>query len=312
MYWITHSLALLGSPVGEATADDVAAFLRRCQAPSGGFGGGPEQQPHLATTYAAVCSLVTVGGAAAAAAVDRPAMAAFLARCKVPPSEGGGFRLSDGGEADTRGCYTALAVASLLGLSMPALSAGVGAYLARCQTFEGGLGGEPGAEAHGGYSFCGLAAAVLAGQAAELHLPRLLHWAVGRQGTLEGGFNGRTNKLVDGCYSFWQGGLLALLQRQMPLLLAQLSPQPPPPQPQPQKWLAWIARRTAKTTATNSARAAAGFRCFFGVGQTGRPRPARRRWASTSGAKAALRSCRRPCMSQARPTSGCPTLHRGR
>ncbi len=29
---------------------------------------------------------------------------------------------------------------------------------------------------------------------------------------MEGGFNGRTNKLVDGCYSFWQGGVLPLLQ----------------------------------------------------------------------------------------------------
>jgi protein farnesyltransferase subunit beta len=28
---------------------------------------------------------------------------------------------------------------------------------------------------------------------------------------LEGGFSGRANKLVDGCYSFWQGGLLPLL-----------------------------------------------------------------------------------------------------
>eukprot|EP00116_Pleurobrachia_bachei_P013138 sb/3473400/ len=27
----------------------------------------------------------------------------------------------------------------------------------------------------------------------------------------EGGFQGRTNKLVDGCYSFWQGGLFPLL-----------------------------------------------------------------------------------------------------
>nr|AUZ98400.1 protein farnesyltransferase subunit beta [Trachyspermum ammi] len=33
-----------------------------------------------------------------------------------------------------------------------------------------------------------------------------------RQG-LEGGFQGRTNKLVDGCYSFWQGGASALIQR---------------------------------------------------------------------------------------------------
>ena len=29
---------------------------------------------------------------------------------------------------------------------------------------------------------------------------------------MEGGFNGRTNKLVDGCYSFWQGGLFPLLE----------------------------------------------------------------------------------------------------
>ena len=32
------------------------------------------------------------------------------------------------------------------------------------------------------------------------------------QGTIEGGFMGRTNKLVDGCYSYWQGGLFPLLQ----------------------------------------------------------------------------------------------------
>lgn len=29
----------------------------------------------------------------------------------------------------------------------------------------------------------------------------------------EGGFQGRCNKLVDGCYSFWQAGLLPLLHR---------------------------------------------------------------------------------------------------
>jgi protein farnesyltransferase subunit beta len=34
---------------------------------------------------------------------------------------------------------------------------------------------------------------------------------------LEGGFQGRTNKLVDGCYSFWQGaGLFCLLQSLQP------------------------------------------------------------------------------------------------
>lgn len=28
----------------------------------------------------------------------------------------------------------------------------------------------------------------------------------------EGGFQGRTNKLVDGCYSFWQGAILPIVQ----------------------------------------------------------------------------------------------------
>jgi protein farnesyltransferase subunit beta len=38
--------------------------------------------------------------------------------------------------------------------------------------------------------------------------------------TFEGGFQGRTNKLVDGCYSFWVGALLPLIhavQRQKPV-----------------------------------------------------------------------------------------------
>jgi len=35
----------------------LVTFLNRCQHPSGGFGGGPTQRPHLATTYAAVNAL---------------------------------------------------------------------------------------------------------------------------------------------------------------------------------------------------------------------------------------------------------------
>lgn len=49
------------------------------------------------------------------------------------------------------------------------------------QTYEGGLGGEPGNEAHGGYTFCGLAALVLAGAPGALDLPRLARWAACRQ-----------------------------------------------------------------------------------------------------------------------------------
>lgn len=80
-----------------------------------------------------------------------------------------------------------------------------------CQTYEGGFGGEPGHEAHGGYVFCAFAALVLLGRARDADLDALEGWLAGRQMPVEGGFQGRTNKLVDGCYAFWQGGTAALL-----------------------------------------------------------------------------------------------------
>ena len=70
-------------------------------------------------------------------------------------------------------------------------------------------------EAHGGYSFCGIASLVLMGKERLANTDRLLRWAVNRQMRMEGGFQGRTNKLVDGCYSFWQGGIFPLLHKML-------------------------------------------------------------------------------------------------
>ena len=39
----------------------------------------------------------------------------------------------------------------------------------------------------------------------------LQDWLVKRQMTFEGGFNGRSNKLVDGCYCFWVGSAISLI-----------------------------------------------------------------------------------------------------
>ena len=49
------------------------------------------------------------------------------------------------------------------------------------QTYEGGLGGEPGNEAHGGYAYCGVAAGALAGCLGCLDLPALQAWAASMQ-----------------------------------------------------------------------------------------------------------------------------------
>ncbi len=44
-----------------------------------------------------------------------------------------------------------------------------------------------------------------------LDLPLLISWLAARQYAPEGGFSGRTNKLVDGCYSHWVGGCWPLI-----------------------------------------------------------------------------------------------------
>ena len=64
---------------------------------------------------------------------------------------------------------------------------------------------------HGGYTFCGIAAITLLGETHKLDLHRVLEWLSHRQLTIEGGFNGRINKLVDCCYNWWQGAAYELV-----------------------------------------------------------------------------------------------------
>ena len=215
VYWAVQSLSVLGYAVPVGLALRCVRFLRRCWVRgTGGFAGGPGQDAHIAPTYAAVnalCILASIEGVGEEAALgwmDRRLMHSFLLRMKQPD---GSFSVCSDGECDTRGVYTAIAVASLLGLLSPQLTAGTIDYLVACQTYEGGMGGEPGNEAHGGYTFCAVAALLMLGAADRVRLERVRQWAVRRQMRREGGFCGRTNKLVDGCYSWWVGALFPLL-----------------------------------------------------------------------------------------------------
>lgn len=61
MYWAVHALELLEVKLNEQEAENIIDFLKRCQNPAGGFGGGPGQYSHLAPTYAAVNALAIVG-----------------------------------------------------------------------------------------------------------------------------------------------------------------------------------------------------------------------------------------------------------
>lgn len=228
LYWSLNALALLGEDVTEAYADRVAGTARSMQNPEGGFGGGHDQTSHLATTYATVLALALVGTQDALAVIDRRAMWKWL--CSLKQADGG-FRMSVGGEEDVRGAYCAAVVITLLNLPLDLsqdseayardpganLFTKLGDYVRRCQTFEGGISGQPDAEAHGAYAFCALGCLSLLGSPDEmipkyLDVPRLISWLSSRQYAPEGGFSGRTNKLVDGCYSHWVGGCWPLIE----------------------------------------------------------------------------------------------------
>lgn len=210
VYWILQSAHLLNFKFSAEVLSDVVAFLTNCRAVQGGFGGGPGQMPHLAPTYAAVLSLCLIESDEAHEAIDMKGIKSFLWSVR---DSNGAFRMHVDGELDVRGAYCAVTVARLSGISPNnKLFEGTAHWIAECQTYEGGFGGAPGLEAHGGYSFCGAAALALLGVPTKVNLKSLLRWAVNRQMRYEGGFQGRTNKLVDGCYSFWQGALVQVVQ----------------------------------------------------------------------------------------------------
>ena len=63
-----------------------------------------------------------------------------------------------------------------------------------------------------GYNFCALAALFILGKQNMCNITAQERWLIRRQMRLEGGFQGRTNKLVDSCYSFWQGSATAIIK----------------------------------------------------------------------------------------------------
>ncbi|KAK4684582.1 protein farnesyltransferase subunit beta, partial [Tremellales sp. Uapishka_1] len=234
MFWSVHSLDLLGVALDQATKDRAISTLLHFVSPLGGFAGGPSntQLPHLLPTYASVSSLAIVGSSAPGGgwetlAKERQNIYDFFMRCKRTD---GGFVVCEGGEVDVRGTYCLLVVATLLDLLTPELLRNVDTFLSSCQTYEGGFAcsahsGLAQAEAHGGYTSCALFSHFLLAALPQteslggdfplkIDVEGALRWSVLQQGEAieAGGFRGRTNKLVDGCYGWWVGGGFPVLE----------------------------------------------------------------------------------------------------
>ncbi len=83
------------------------------------------------------------------------------------------------------------------------------------QSYEYGIGQGPGLEGHGGTTFCAIASLVLMGRLhtafSKKQIQGIIKWCIFRQQT---GFQGRPNKPVDTCYSFWVGATLKVKSEQ--------------------------------------------------------------------------------------------------
>lgn len=64
----------------------------------------------------------------------------------------------------------------------------------------------------GGSTYCAVAALALSKRLSDISdRQKLEHWLLCRQQSLQGGFNGRIEKLEDVCYSFWCGASMQIL-----------------------------------------------------------------------------------------------------
>ncbi|KAJ4959921.1 hypothetical protein NE237_019831 [Protea cynaroides] len=100
----------ISNEVVAGLARQMLTRLSLLRDPEGGYAGEPGQMAHLATTYAAVNSVITLGSQRVLSTINRDKMHTFLLRLKQPS---GAFRMHDAGEIDVRACYAAISLSDI-------------------------------------------------------------------------------------------------------------------------------------------------------------------------------------------------------
>ncbi|KAK3809585.1 MAG: geranylgeranyltransferase type I beta-subunit-like protein [Benniella sp.] len=187
---------------------------------------------HLTMTYTALLMLVMLGDDLSRVAKD-PILKSLK---KLQQPNGCFIPCITDPQADLRFMYCAAAISYILndwsGFDRPAALR----FIRDCQSYENGFARTPHQEAHGGTTYCAVATLGLLGgeavldqrtmtrnvqegeddaafqerlsRAGYLHKEGTRQWCLSRQTT---GFQGRTGKPTDTCYSFWIGASLDIL-----------------------------------------------------------------------------------------------------
>ncbi|XP_038072069.1 geranylgeranyl transferase type-1 subunit beta-like [Patiria miniata] len=168
----------------------------------------PYDWGHIAMTYTGLACLLILGDDLRR--VNKPAIVAGLKALQL--ADGSFAATLNGSENDMRFVYCACCISSMLqdwsGIDVEKAVE----FIYKSLSYDCGLGQGPGQEGHGGTTFCAIASLVLMGRLESTFSKRqrekIKTWCIKRQ---HSGFQGRPNKPVDTCYSFWVGATLKLL-----------------------------------------------------------------------------------------------------
>lgn len=214
---------LLGHP-NALPREGILDFVFSCLHENGGFGAAPGHDPHMLYTTSAVQILAMIDGfpeLEQRMPGGKMKVAQFIAGLQ---QSNGTFAGDEWGETDSRFLFCALNALSLLTAlphqtpDQPPLIdvAAATAHVKACQNFDGAFGVEPGAESHSGQVFTCVGALAITGELdsylGEEGKDRLGAWLSERQ-LPSGGLNGRPEKLVDVCYSWWVMSSMAMIGR---------------------------------------------------------------------------------------------------
>ncbi|WCJ19586.1 Geranylgeranyl transferase type-1 subunit beta [Euphorbia peplus] len=190
---------------------------RSSQFPPDSNGVSVHNLSHLASTYCALSILKTLGYDFS----NINSRSILLSLRNLQQPDGCFLPIHIGAETDLRFMYCAAAICFMLEDWSGMDKEKAKEYIVNCQSYDGGFGMVPGAESHGGGTYCAVASLKLmgyieddvlsiSGSASIIDLPLLLEWCLQRQ-AIDGGFQGRPNKASDTCYAFWVGAVLKIL-----------------------------------------------------------------------------------------------------
>ncbi|KAB0801565.1 hypothetical protein PPYR_03751 [Photinus pyralis] len=162
---------------------------------------------HLAGTYCGLCSLIILGDDLSK--VNRGAIIKSLKSLQL--TDGCFTGAKSGTENDMRFLFMAASICYILN-DWSAIDAtkAIG-FIKNSISYDYGIGQGPELESHGGSSYCAVATLCLINKLnvlSTMQIEGLRRWLLNRQVT---GFQGRPNKPIDTCYSFWVGAALKML-----------------------------------------------------------------------------------------------------